>query len=142
MGERSGRNGPGTRSCVDAGPPFDVVDQPLCGLCRSLLGYVLGLGPFLTLDDLKLHVIPFLQALVALRLDGAVVDEYIRAVVPADEPETLCVVKPLYFPFDSRHDPCSSKLSWKITRSYLDFVLIWYSCLRNDAISDCASYVS
>jgi hypothetical protein len=77
-----------------------------------LLCNVFGLRTFLALDDFKFNVITLLQALVALRLDGAVVDKHIRAVFPADKAEALCVVKPFHFTFDSRHDPCS-ELSWR-----------------------------
>lgn len=62
---------------------------------------VFCLGAFLPLDDFKFNVIALLQALVALRLDGAVVDEHIGAVIPTDEAETLCVVEPFHFAFNS-----------------------------------------
>jgi hypothetical protein len=64
---------------------------------------VFCLGPFLALHDFKLNVIAFLQAFVAFRLDGAVVDEHIGAVFPTDEAETLCVIEPFNFTFNSRH---------------------------------------
>lgn len=64
---------------------------------------VFCLGPFLALHDFKLNVIALLQAFVAFRLDGAVVDEHIGAVFPTDEAETLCVIEPFNFTFDSRH---------------------------------------
>src|SRR5262249_38245479 len=59
------------------------------------------------LHDFKLNVIAFLQALVALRLDGAVMDKHVRAVFPADKAEALRVVEPFHFTFDSRHVPYS-----------------------------------
>src|ERR1051326_1814475 len=43
------------------------------------LGDVLSLGAFLSLHDFKLYVITFLKALVAVRLDGAIVNKNIRA---------------------------------------------------------------
>src|SRR5574340_1119201 len=49
-------------------------------LLRRHLHDVISLGTFLTLDDLELHVIAFREALVAVALDGAVVDENIGAV--------------------------------------------------------------
>jgi hypothetical protein len=86
-----------------------------------LLGYVFCLRAFLALDDFKLNIITLLQALVAFRLDGAVVDEHVRAVFPADEAEALRIVKPFHFTFDSRHVPYS-ELSWKKhNRIYLDW---------------------
>jgi len=72
------------------------------------LGDVLSLGAFLSLHDFKLHVITFLQALIALRVDGAIVNKNIRAVIPADEAEALRIVKPLHFTFYSRHVPYST----------------------------------
>jgi hypothetical protein len=71
--------------------------------CFLALGYVFSLGAFLPLDDFKLNVIAFLQALVAFRLDGAVVDEHVRAVIPSDETEALRVIEPFHFTFNSRH---------------------------------------
>lgn len=64
---------------------------------------VFCLGPFLALHDFKFNVIALLQAFVAVRLDGAVVDEHIGAVFPTDEAETLCVIEPFNFTFNSRH---------------------------------------
>lgn len=76
---------------------------------RLILGDVFSLGPFLTLYDFKLYVITLLQAFVAFRLDGAVVHEHIRAVIPTDEPKPFCVIKPFHFAFDSRHVPYSER---------------------------------
>lgn len=70
---------------------------------RLLFHHVFCLRPFLALHDFKFDVIALLQAFVALRLDGAVVDEHIGAVFPTDEAETLCVIEPFHFSFDSRH---------------------------------------
>lgn len=62
-----------------------------------------GLWTLLALDDFKLHLITFLQALVALGSDGAVVNEDIRSIVAADESEALGIVKPLDCSFNTRH---------------------------------------
>ena len=78
-------------------------------------GYVFSLWAFLALDNFKLDVITLLQALVAFRLDGAVVDKHIGTIISADEAESLCVVKPFDFSFISSHVPYSTDLS---TRSY------------------------
>jgi hypothetical protein len=80
-----------------------LVNKDSGRLSRLRLGHILSLRPFLTLHDLKLNIIALLQALVAFRLDGAVVDKHIRAVVTSDKPEALRVVKPFHFTFDSRH---------------------------------------
>ena len=61
---------------------------------------VLSLGAFLSLHNFKLDVITFLKAFVTVRLDGAIVNKNIRAVIPADEAEALCIVKPLHFTFN------------------------------------------
>src|SRR5215470_19178204 len=80
----------------------------LSGRLRCLLlRNVFRLWALLALNYFKFNVIAFLQALVALGLDGAVVDKHIGAVFPADKAEALCVVKPFHFTFNSRHDPYS-----------------------------------
>src|SRR5260370_40006319 len=97
---RSGRRpaGPGARF-------VNLVALRLRGLRGFRLGYVLGLRTFLALDNFEFNVIAFLQALVAFRLDGAVVDKPGRAVVPANKAEALRVVKTFHFSFDSRPVP-------------------------------------
>src|SRR5208283_1295836 len=61
------------------------------------------LRPFLSLHNLKLHRVALLQALVAFGGDGAVVNEYIRSIVAAEEAVSLGVVEPLYRAFQSFH---------------------------------------
>src|SRR6476646_10835647 len=51
----------------------------------GLLGYALCLRAFLSLNNFEFNVIALLEAFVSLRLDGTVVDEHIRAVIPADK---------------------------------------------------------
>src|SRR5215469_6453379 len=102
----------------------------LSGRLRCLLlRNVFRLWALLALNYFKFNVIAFLQALVALRLDGAVVDKHIGAVFPADKAEALRVVKPFHFTFDSRHVPYSEP-SWKTNYNLpgLGF-LIWVSFL-------------
>ena len=70
-------------------------------------GNALSLGTFLPLNNFKFNIIALLEALVTLRLDGTIVDEHIRAVIPADKAEALCVIEPFHFTFDSRHVPYS-----------------------------------
>ncbi len=57
---------------------------------------LIGLGAFGSLDDVELDLIAFFEALVALELDGAVVDEDIGAALAAEESVALCVVEPLH----------------------------------------------
>ena len=66
-------------------------------------GDVLRLRAFLPLSNFKFNVIAFLKALVAIRLDGAVVDKNIGSVITANKAEALRVVKPFHFTFNSRH---------------------------------------
>ena len=73
----------------------------------SLFGYALCLRAFLSLNNFEFNVIAFLETFVSLRLDGTVVDEHIRAVIPADKAEALCVIEPFHFTFNSRHVPYS-----------------------------------
>jgi hypothetical protein len=76
-------------------------------LRRCWLGYALRLRAFLSLNDFEFNIIALLEALVSLRLDGTIVDEHIRAVIPADKAEALCVIEPFHFAFNSRHVPYS-----------------------------------
>src|SRR5579862_4007067 len=76
-------------------------------------GYVRSLRPLLTFSDLELYRVSFLQALVALRGDCAVVNKYIRAIRAPDEPISLSVIEPLYGSFQTFHVPpafCTSLL--------------------------------
>ena len=72
------------------------------------LDNALSLGAFLALNYFELDIIAFLKTFVAFRLDGAVVDEHIRAVIATDEAEPLCIIEPFHFTFDSGHVPCST----------------------------------
>lgn len=65
--------------------------------------YVRCLWSFLALDDLEFDWVPFLQALVAVRGDGTVVNEDIRTTFATDEPITLGIVKPLDGTFQTFH---------------------------------------
>lgn len=58
--------------------------------------YLIGLWAFGPLDDVELDFITFFEALVALALDGAVVDEDVCPAVAAEESVALCIVEPLY----------------------------------------------
>jgi hypothetical protein len=73
-------------------------------LSRALAN-VGGLRSLGALGDFELDRVAFLQALVALGTDRAVVYENIGAVGAADEPIALCVVKPLHRAFQSFHVP-------------------------------------
>jgi hypothetical protein len=57
---------------------------------------LIGLGAFAPLDDVEFNLIALFEALIALALDGAVVDEDVRPAVAAEEAVALCVVEPLY----------------------------------------------
>ncbi len=69
---------------------------------------VCGLRTLLALGDFELHLVPFLQALVALRTDRAVMYKNIRAICAPNEPVPLGVIEPLYGPFQSFHEPLLS----------------------------------
>jgi hypothetical protein len=59
-------------------------------------GDLVGLGALGSLDDVELHLIAFFETLVALALDGAVMNEDVGSAVAAEEAVALCVVEPLY----------------------------------------------
>ncbi|HLX75862.1 MAG TPA: hypothetical protein VKR26_14035, partial [Terriglobales bacterium] len=75
-----------------------ALSRPFFGWCFKCLQrfYVLclpALGPFY---DVELDLLSFLQAAKAAGLDGREVDEYIFAILAADEAIALRVVEPLY----------------------------------------------
>lgn len=70
--------------------------------CSNLLD-VTGLGALLSLDDLKLYLVAFLQALVTFVLNGAVMDENIRSVIATNKSEAFGIVEPLHCTFQTRH---------------------------------------
>ena len=64
---------------------------------------VIGLWTFLTLRDVELHCVAFLQGLEPLALDGGVVNEDVRPPILADEAVTLGVIEPFHFSLKSCH---------------------------------------
>jgi hypothetical protein len=58
--------------------------------------YVLGLPALRSFDYVELNGLTFLQAAESAGLDGRVVNEYVFAVLTADEAVALRVIKPLY----------------------------------------------
>src|SRR5512146_252739 len=58
--------------------------------------HVLGLESLWALGDVELHRLAFLQAAKTVRLDCRMMYENVLAVLAADEPVTLGIVKPLH----------------------------------------------
>lgn len=58
--------------------------------------YVRRLRTFLTFSDFELHVVTFLQALIPLRTDSAIVHEHVWPIISTDEPVPLGIVEPFY----------------------------------------------
>ena len=56
--------------------------------------YLIGLGALAALNDVKFHLIALFEALIALALDGAVVNEDVSPALAAEEAVSFCVVKP------------------------------------------------
>ena len=69
------------------------------------LGDVRSLRSLLTLGDLELHLVAFLQALVSLRSDRAVVNEDVRSIGAPNETVAFRVIEPLDGSFQSFHTP-------------------------------------
>jgi hypothetical protein len=65
--------------------------------------HCIGLGTFLTLNDVELHVIALFQGFVSVQLDCGVVNEYVWPVFTPDESVALGVVKPLDLTFVLSH---------------------------------------
>src|SRR5665811_2405786 len=82
------------------------------GPLRSSLGYVRCLRAFLALGDLELHRVAFLQALVSLRGNCAVVNKYVRSIRAPNEPVPFCVIEPLYGSFQTIHVPPAFRTSF------------------------------
>src|SRR5688500_5481170 len=80
---------------AEAGFPKPARGEPSRGLVELLRLDGVGLQTLLTLYDGERHLLAFLQALEALGLDGAEVDEHVFAILTADEAEALGVVEPL-----------------------------------------------
>src|SRR3974390_696718 len=66
-------------------------------------GDVCCLRSLLTLNDLELDGVAFLEALVAGGGDGTIVNEHIGAAIASDESVSLCIVKPLHRSLQSFH---------------------------------------
>jgi len=73
------------------------------GLCS--LDDVRRLRTLLALGDLKLYLVPFLQTLITLRTDGAVMNKYIRPIRASNEAVTLGIIEPFHCAFQSFHEP-------------------------------------
>jgi hypothetical protein len=58
--------------------------------------YVLCLPAFGATLDIELHGLTFLEAAETVRLNCRMMDEYVLAILTADEAKTLGVVKPLH----------------------------------------------
>ena len=106
-GANSKKEDPVVGSTGSPSTQFERWDNRSGSLRCSLLGNALCLRAFLSLHDFEFNVIALLEALVSLRLDGTIVDEHIRAVIPAYKAEALCVIEPFNFTFNSRHVPYS-----------------------------------
>jgi hypothetical protein len=57
-----------------------------------------------SLNDVELYFVSLFQRLVAVSLDGTIVNEHIRAAVCAQKSESLSIVKPLHLSTVLGHD--------------------------------------
>ena len=67
------------------------------------LAYVGCLRTFLPFGDFKFDFITFLQTLVSLGRDGAVVNKHIRSIRTPDKPVAFRVIEPLHRTFQTFH---------------------------------------
>ena len=82
-------------------------------LALARFSYVRRLRSFLALGDFELHRVAFLQALISLRTNRAVVNENVWPIRAPNEPVPLGVIEPLNGSFQSFHVPpffCTSLL--------------------------------
>jgi len=78
--------------------------EPVCWEnCLGDFLDVAGLWSFLPLDDLELHLIALLKALIAFATDRAVVNKDIRTIITADESKSLGIIEPLDGTPETRH---------------------------------------
>jgi hypothetical protein len=90
-------NNPASTAGQTLGQRLSLTDDEkvFANRCRRLdLRDVLSLGSFLTLDYLKLDFLVFGQGPETVTLDGAVMHEDIRPVVPGDKTESFGVIEP------------------------------------------------
>ena len=67
------------------------------------LDYICRLRAFLAFGDLEFHLITFLQTLVSLRTDRAVMNKYVWSICAPDEPVPFRVIEPLYGSMQTFH---------------------------------------
>jgi hypothetical protein len=79
--------------------------EPLKPCFSSCLTDVRRLRSFLTLGDLELYRVAFLQALVSLRGDRAVMNKNVGPIGAADEAVSFGVIEPLDGSFQAFHVP-------------------------------------
>lgn len=65
--------------------------------------HLVGLRPFISLHHVELHLLAFLQTLISLGLDGAVVDEHVGPFVTANKAKSFGVVEPLHDSLELTH---------------------------------------
>lgn len=80
------------------------------GKCLNDLGDLFAaddlicLRAFLSLHDVEFDIVSFFQAFISVNLNGAVVDEDIRSVIPPNKTVSLCIVEPLDLAFVLSHE--------------------------------------
>jgi hypothetical protein len=73
----------------------------LCYLLNA--SHRVGLRSLLPLNDVKFDFVAFLQTLVAIELDRAVMNKHVGPIVTADKAVSLRVIEPLHFAFMLGH---------------------------------------
>src|SRR5580658_580023 len=107
-----------------------------CGIRESnwppfsgALGDVGGLRSLLSFGDFELHRVAFLQALVALGSDCAVMYKNVRAIRAPDEAVALCVIEPLDRTFQTFHvPPLSARPSVGEPKDVPAYDAFWSDC--------------
>ena len=68
------------------------------------------LRSLISLDDVELYIVTFLQTLIPVRLNRRVVYEHIGTIFPSDESESFRIVEPLHLAFMLRHGTRTSPI--------------------------------
>ena len=101
------------------------------------LAYVCRLRSFLSLHDLELDGIAFLQAFIAFGRNCTVVNKHIGPIITPDKSVTLRVIEPLDGSFQSFHvrPPSTFSFSYRVAlrpcQSFSAILLLGFGAVKN-----------
>jgi hypothetical protein len=93
------------RACIVKGRGWEIPCRPQQELLTRLLANffetrdLIGLRTFAALNNVEFNLIAFFETLIALALDGAVMNEDVGSALAAEEAVAFSIVEPLYGAF-------------------------------------------